>query len=96
MQIATENNVTSVASESGIFYVDCSGALHLVFPSEVLLRHLVDPIIVYYNLLKSYDQGAAFEFLVCAQLQLQGNVLLCKGDSSSTVGQKLSSKRFKH
>ena len=78
------------AQLSGLFYMDSSDELHMLFPAKLLLPHLRIEIISCYTLLTTYDTGVAFEFLTCAQLKSVSNRIFCTGSSPTPVCSSLS------
>ena len=82
---------TPMAETCGLFYEDGS-EFKLVFPVDIVLKQLHSHVLRNYRLFKTYDIGAAFEFLVSAQLRMQKNVVVCYGENPSPLHATLGSK----
>lgn len=84
----------SYANTTGLFYVDDSGVLQLLFPADILQPHLYNRILSCYSMFNEYDKRTAFEFLVCAQLMSKDNCICCMGGKPTPVGDKSSSTSY--
>ena len=75
------------AIDSGFFYVDESDDVHLVYPRPFMVRHLYKTILSIHSLMKGFNTGMAFEFLVYAKLQIDGSEIRCMGDNPSSLAE---------
>ena len=91
MGVELEESGSAFARTTGMFYEDDSGNLHLVFGQHIM-KHLYNAVKSFYTIYNEYSVGAAFEFLTCAQLKCQKNLLICKGTKPAAVGDALKSK----
>ena len=76
----------SFAESCGFFYVDDSEHVHLIFPPHMMIPHLYESICSVYSLMRGYDVGAAFEYLVHAQLLIAKNSIYCMAIKPSALG----------
>ena len=76
----------SFAETCGFFYMDDSEDVHLIFPPHIMLPHLYESIRSIYGLMREYDKGGAFEFLVHAQLLIEKNSIYCMAAKPSALG----------